>query len=757
MKYNEMFNYLMFLKTTQGENSPSWNKAINDLEIMMEFMGAYEKPNNDKYPTINEKNYKKIEEMFDNAVKSVDNYLKENENSQDDRIKLFRNFNNEFLAKAYVEYKNVKPNPEVSLHDAMNNFRYENVTLSNNDLKHLGANLSSRIELSVDINGQKTKGVFTPITTFDPKKRYQEMLNELKFKYPMYNSFWDSLNNDHFYNIGVLGLQSMMLVDPETRMAMDQSDDSILRTLDNFERMSLINGNQAIDNEYVKYKTDPAFYGAIFDLTSQLEQFVTYRGMNVELGIEVGKNIDVRNCAMSSVATILGVDDLIAKAKQITVKMTDGKFQSGTFMEFVNGKDVMNLNSVDEMKTLTIDDYDTVSLKTQLANLQVLDYICGNIDRHVGNMFYDVDPETRKVVGIKGIDNDASFISVKNKREDEQVGHACSIKDMRVIDEEMAKRVLEIDEGILTATLHGYGLTDKEVKASWERLKGLQNAIKGAETYNPEKGLPKFDYKAPAKNGLIIVKKDDWDKLPITQIQVRGGRSLFDTMTIANDIAHKQLSATNECKRKAEVSRCSLKSMLDPKNTKAMIEHAKSNQPFMGTSERYKNVINALKAYQNTPAPDDLLSKANDPKWIALDNLKVAVDAYKEEKIRLGHLNQEGKPIQNFKGKPLNRIHDVEMIGKFADKVIEQRKMAIQTKKDLDKAIKKDQKTIEFNNKSLEEKNQILKDKYLEEQVNDLSFKILKDIGEDNNKMIVNDQNEINNNIIQDEKEIGIE
>lgn len=432
MKYNEMFAIYKFLRESKGNDSPAWKEAINNLGMLMEHMGVYETKRQDgSYLPINEKEYKKINGMLDKAVTSVKNYLKENENVHDDRTDLTKNLEKEFLSKTYVEFKNVKPNPNVSLHESMENFRYEEVQLSNADLKRVGANLSSRIQLSVDINGEKVKGVFTPKSTYNPKERYEEILDEMKLKYPMYTSFWNTFyNNDHFYKQGLTGLTTNMLTDLDTWKAKDKTDAMALKTLNRYESSSFINGNKVIDDEYKKFKTDPAFFGAIYDFSSKIEKFKTYRGVNtMDVGIEDGQNIDVRNCAMSSVAHLLGEDDLIAKAKQVTIKMPNGKYQLGTFMEYAKGKDVMNLDSIDSMKALPKDAFDTVSLKTQLANLQVLDYICGNIDRHVGNMFYDVDPKTRKVVGIKGIDNDASFMSREIKK-GEQAGRLCSIRDM---------------------------------------------------------------------------------------------------------------------------------------------------------------------------------------------------------------------------------------------------------------------------------------------------------------------------------------
>lgn len=760
-----MLNYLNYIKENERGKSPSLDKAINDLEILMEFMGAYENPiGENEYRTISEEEYKKIDGLFDEAVKSVGTYLNDNKNNHELGTEMVRNFNKEFLSKAYLEYKNVKPSDTVSLHESMENFRLEEVKLSNNDLKRVGANLSSRIQLNAEIDGKKVKGVFTPTSYFNPQERYDKILADLKVKYPAYSSFWDTLNDKQFYTAGVVVFSSNLFIDFQTGLAKDKNDRTITQTLDDVGRITYLNGdNGPIGTEFRKYKEDPVFFGALCDFASQAEQFQTYRGMNgFDLGVKEGANIDIRNCAMTSVAKLIGTEDLIANSRQIQIKMPDGKTKVGTFMEFVDGKDVNNLGAIDEMKVLKPEDFDTPTLKKQLADLQVLDYISGNIDRHGGNMLYNIDPKTHKVVGIKGIDNDASFVAYEINKE-RGLGKLFPVTEMRAINEKMANRILALDESQLEATLHGYGLSEAEVKAAWKRVTDLQEEIKKAKIYDPKDEFPEFRRTSNFVTPLLIVKEEDWDKVPLNRLQSPAVKNYFNTMdSIRNEITLNP-AKDRELLKNAEVSRCSLKTMLNPKNTQAMILKSKKDEPFMGTSERYKNVIRALEAYQNAPIPEDLVSQEDSPKWTALNNLKRAVDSYKREKVEIGHLDERGQPLQNFKGKPLKRIHDVDMIGKFVDKVFEQRKEAIQNKKILDKHNLDKQKYEEFKNKSVDEQTNILQDKQLEDEIKnqDLSISILNDINEDNNiikndevKEVKNQKIEKNNNIIQDDENV---
>lgn len=52
----------------------------------------------------------------------------------------------------------------------------------------------------------------------------------------------------------------------------------------------------------------------------------------------------------------------------------------------------------------------TGNLQRQLVNLQVLDYITGQIDRHTNNYFIQEDESTGMLTGVTGIDNDFSIL-----------------------------------------------------------------------------------------------------------------------------------------------------------------------------------------------------------------------------------------------------------------------------------------------------------------------------------------------------------
>ena len=159
MKYKEMLAIVSFLNKSEGNDTEEWKTAIRKVNELMEAMGSYQLPQGDgTFRPITPAAYEKIEAAFDDAVTSVNAYVKgQSAGPEDVRMSLMKNFSKEFLAKSYVEYKNVKPNPDVPLRDAMEHFRYQNVELSGADLQMVGGVMNSRVQLNVDIDGTKTR------------------------------------------------------------------------------------------------------------------------------------------------------------------------------------------------------------------------------------------------------------------------------------------------------------------------------------------------------------------------------------------------------------------------------------------------------------------------------------------------------------------------------------------------------------------------------------------------------------------------
>lgn len=184
--------------------------------------------------------------------------------------------------------------------------------------------------------------------------------------------------------------------------------------------------------------------------------------------------ISARNIAMSDVAALVGAGDCLAKSTPLTV-VNNGKAVEGCFMEAVQGEDLDHLTQDSPFfKVKDVNDIlDYSPALKQLADMQAIDFICGNRDRHGGNIMYQFD-EAGKLIGVKGIDNDASFMSI-----DQAVGDKMTApENMKYISASMAEKLEHTTPEMLKMTLEGSGLFNTEMDFAVDRFNQLKNAIK---------------------------------------------------------------------------------------------------------------------------------------------------------------------------------------------------------------------------------------------------------------------------------------
>ena len=221
------------------------------------------------------------------------------------------------------------------------------------------------------------------------------------------------------------------------------------------------------------------------------------------VGIKADSRMNRRNAAMSKVAEFLGVPDLLAHSENIRFQSGNRTYK-GTYMKNAIGHDHRKMTKDSPFLKANKGSLDNLDLKKMVANLQILDYLCGNPDRHGGNMLYDfrTNPDgTVTMVGIQGIDNDSCFGSQLL----EMVGLSeVKLENMRVITREMANKILTLDLDSLKQMLYGFELSAEELSNMGDRLKALQNKIKNDNAFY-SKGYSK----GVVAHGKIKIVDDD--------------------------------------------------------------------------------------------------------------------------------------------------------------------------------------------------------------------------------------------------------
>lgn len=118
-------------------------------------------------------------------------------------------------------------------------------------------------------------------------------------------------------------------------------------------------------------------------------------------------------------------------------------------------------------------------LQRCMNKLQILDAIAGQLDRHAGNYFVQRDPETGKVLGVTGIDNDMSF-GANMATPDNEVGAHNYLALPELVDEEFGRRLLQVSDKDIRDTLAGL-LSEAEIEATVSRFNVVRDVVRNLE------------------------------------------------------------------------------------------------------------------------------------------------------------------------------------------------------------------------------------------------------------------------------------
>ncbi len=240
-----------------------------------------------------------------------------------------------------------------------------------------------------------------------------------------------------------------------------------------------------------------------------------------------GKKTDVtkRNVATSRMAALLGLSGLVQDSKTVKVKdKASGKTYRGNLMEFANGDEAKGVakQKSDELvkKTDNIEErlkeaqsMFAPSVQKELSSLQVLDYLCGQGDRHRGNYFLEKD-ENDKYAHVHGIDNDMSFstgVDFSMSDMDSKAGfvqvHMRYVVDEKgnlaipYMDRQLAKNILHTKPDMIRFALKDL-LEPKYIENTIERFLKVQKAIEteGLESKRFKEGE---DWGEASANALV--------------------------------------------------------------------------------------------------------------------------------------------------------------------------------------------------------------------------------------------------------------
>ena len=379
------------------------------------------------------------------------------------------------------------PKVEQNLFEILEAKDDKQIVLKSEEYSSAGAAQSSRIPVEyTDSQGKTVKGFFTPETKIDSMgnvKKFFESYSETSPAFSValldfWNKFQQAKKESYLRRKGTIeGYDSNLAavhllvelghVDLENSMFnrfLSHDDDN------DFGLRLAILYQQYADQDYNLLQGDffMGFKRCGKGLSKALNHASFYLG---QLGAREGRNIDRRNSAMSDVAALLGVPNLICHSSDMQLNV-GGKMINGTFMEDAKGYDILHMPEdcpAYKTKQKNINGYKSI------FDLHVLDYICGNIDRHAANVLYNYDDQGQ-FLGVQGIDNDCAF-GTQEYTDGIGINRLLAPEQMKIITRSMYDKVMNLKDEALEFALKDKNLGKEEVTAAVNRLHHLQGVL----------------------------------------------------------------------------------------------------------------------------------------------------------------------------------------------------------------------------------------------------------------------------------------
>ena len=383
----------------------------------------------------------------------------------------------------------------------------------------------------LDSRGKPVTGVFTPAKYMNVRRNIQATIDRIKGQ--VKSTTGRQILDSFFDKVIAYGAKERKV------NISNLSEDQKLALLDPFvQDVGEGDKKEKLDRESMVYVMEEIFADELQgkSITSKIPKKLLWQlgqavcdesiNINVNLGsghIPDGARLDSRNSAMSAVADLVGVPNLLARSRPMKLIMPDGSEVEGTFMAEASGLDPKNLDERAEgidagsyrHRGKSPEQKATIGgAMKALADLQVVDYLCGNVDRNYANMLYQfIEGKPKIFCGVQAIDNDCS-LGVTKPGEDETEKEMAALNDMKVISASMSRAVRELTPETLRFCLQGFELSEEELEAAAFRLDKLKNKLQSSKEY----------YDNPMNRDLAdpyikVVEDHEWSSIKPASLQ----------------------------------------------------------------------------------------------------------------------------------------------------------------------------------------------------------------------------------------------
>lgn len=210
-------------------------------------------------------------------------------------------------------------------------------------------------------------------------------------------------------------------------------------------------------------------------------EFVQYRAnRNREIG-DLQLNQLLGSLATMRIAELLGLSNLVVKTEYVKIITSSGTDKLGIIMDCAKGVPFKNLKT---LKNKSV----SPSFQLSASNLMILDAICAQRDRSVGNYFTILSDENN-IIGINAFDNDLSFDGFINLKKRDSILPPIINSDGTIIlphmDKTLANRILSLNDKDICLCLKDL-LNDGQIDATINRFHQIQRAIRETIKINPK-------------------------------------------------------------------------------------------------------------------------------------------------------------------------------------------------------------------------------------------------------------------------------
>ena len=243
----------------------------------------------------------------------------------------------------------------------------------------------------------------------------------------------------------------------------------------------------------------------------------------LKLGDQEKINMSRRNVATSRVAALMGLENLVANSQTAEIyDEASGQTFKGNLMEKAQGMSAAQFLKNEQKKGKENKSWTKTDIKVNvtggfqrdMCNLQVLDVICGQSDRHHNNFFVSTN-EAGELAGLQGIDNDGAFglneevSSAKDANRHDRGIYDMDTGEMTIpyMDKNLAERILQIEPDMFRFALQDL-LKKEEIEAVIKRLERTKDAILKTKQTEPNRLLKDDEWNDDTAQDMI---NQAWD------------------------------------------------------------------------------------------------------------------------------------------------------------------------------------------------------------------------------------------------------